>query len=145
MADSPRKIYLGHIADCLRRIKKADGYNTNAGDLVTLEPAPKLDSDAGFIAVVWSRQQRATQSAVVRVARSTTVDIVAKLPAKFATAQDTLDLIVSDIEQALVGQQTRFPTGYQYPEYQSAEPLAAAAADGWVGAVVTVAGHIPIR
>ena len=137
--------YLGHVADCLRRIRKADGYNTDAGALVTLEPAPKLASDAAFITVVWSRQVRATDQAVVRVSRSTTVDIIAKVPAAFTDAQGALDEIVADIEQALVDQQYRFPVGYQFPQYQSAEPLAAAAADGWVGVVVTVAGHIPIR
>lgn len=145
MADSPRKVYLGHIAECLKQIRKSDGYNTNAGATVTLEPGPKLADDAAFVTVVWSRQARATEPAVVRVARATTVDIVAKVPAKFTTAQEMLDAIVSDIELALDKQQYRFPVGYQSPQYQSAEPLAAAAADGWVGVVVTVAGHIPIR
>lgn len=145
MADSPRKVYLGHVAACLQQIQKALGYNTDGGLLVTLEPTPKVAADDAFIAVVWSRQSRATDPAVVRVARSTTVDIIAKVPASFNDAQETLDAIVADIEHALADQQYRFPVGYQFPQYQSAEPLAAAAADGWVGVVVTVAGHIPIR
>lgn len=142
---SPRAIYLAALADCLRRIQKADGYATDAGQLVTLEPAPKLsEDDAAFIAVVWSRQQRSPEAAVTRTHRATTVDIVAKVPASFNDAQHQLDLIVQDIERALANQQFRFPAGYQFPQYQSAEPLAAAAAAGWVGVVVTVTGNIPI-
>jgi len=145
MADSPRKVYLGHIADCLRRITKAAGYNTDAGALVTLEPAPKVADDAAFVTVVWEGQARATDAAVARTHRATTVNIVAKVPATFTNAQSVLDAITQDIEQALADQQYRFPTGYQFPQYQSARPEAAAAADGWVAVVVVVTGHIPIR
>lgn len=142
---SPRALYLGHIADCLKRIKKTDGYNTDAGSSVTLEPAPNVASDADFITVVWARQARGDSDATRRTHRLTTVDIVAKVAARYDDAQARLDDIVSDIETALTDQQFRYPVGYQAPQYLSAEPLAAAAADGWVGAIVTVAGHIPIR
>lgn len=145
MADSPRKVYLSALADCLRRIRKADGYATDAGEMVTLEPAPKLADNAPFITPVWSRQARATDPAVLRTTRATTVDIIAKVPAVYTRAQEALDEIVADIERALEDQRFRFPVGYQFPQYQSAEPIAAAAADGWVGVVVTVAGHIPIQ
>lgn len=143
---SPRATYLSTIADCLRRITQANGYATNAGALVTLEPAPALAEDeAPFVTAVWSRQQRPAEPAVARTHRATTVDIVAKVPARFDAAQHQLDLIVGDIERALQDQQFRFPNGYQFPQYQSAEPLAAAAAAGWVGAVITVTGNIPIH
>lgn len=142
---SPRAIYLGHIADCLKRIRTADGYNTDAGATVTLEPTPKVASDADFVAVVWSRQARGDSDATRRTHRLTTVDVVAKVSTRYDNAQGRLDAIVSDIERALADQQFRYPVGYQAPQYQSAEPLAAAAADGWVGVIVTVAGHIPIR
>ena len=143
---SPRAIDLGHVADCLRRIRKADGYSTDAGLLVTLEPAPKLaEDDAPFVTVVWSRQTRPTDPALARVKRLTNVDIVAKVPAHYDEAQEQLDLIVQDIEDALRAQQYRFPTGYEFPQYQSAVPLIADPAAGWVGAVVSVTGHIPIH
>lgn len=143
---SPRAIYLEAIAACMRQIKQADGYNTNAGDSVTLEPTPKLaESDEAFIAVVWSRQARGTEPAVVKTSRATTVDIIARVPASLADARERLDLILEDIESALARQQWRFPVGYQAPQYQSAEPLLAPAGAGWIGVQVTVGGHIPIH
>lgn len=143
---SPRAIYLDAVADCMRQILQSGGYNTNAGQTVTLEPTPKLaESDEPFIAVVWSRQVRATEPAVVRTHRATTVDIVARVPAQLTDARERLDLIVQDIESALARQEVRFPVGYQFPVYQSAEPLLAPAGAGWVGVQVTVAGNIPIH
>lgn len=146
MAESPRKIYLGHIADCLRRIRASAGYNTDAGLAVTLEPVPAVTEDGKpVLAPVWERQARPTDPAAARTKRLTTVAIFAKLPAAYDRAQHVLDLIVQDVEACLRDQQFRFPPGYDFPQYQSAEPIAASAAAGWVGAVITVTGHIPIH
>ena len=142
---SPRTVLLEAFRDCLARIQVAAGYNTNAGSAVTLEPAPHLHSEAAFIAPVWARQQRATQAAIERTHRLTTVDVVAKVPAALANAQEVLDAIVADIEQAMDEQQFRFPHRYEFPKYQSAEPLAANVTAGWIGAVVTYTSHIPIK
>ena len=38
VVSSPRATWLGAIAACLQGIKKVDGYNTDAGLTVTLEP-----------------------------------------------------------------------------------------------------------
>lgn len=142
---SPRTVLLEAVRDCLARIQVADGYNTDAGSAMTLEPAPQLASDAAFITVVWSRQQRATDAAVVRTHRLTTIDVVAKVPAQLGDAQEILDAIVADIEQAMADQQYRYPVGYEFPKYQSAEPLAANVTAGWIGTVVTYSSHIPIK
>ncbi|MDH7453583.1 hypothetical protein QF205_10965 [Luteimonas composti] len=143
---SPRAVYLDCIAQCMRQILQSSGYNTNAGLAVTLEPTPKLaESDEAFIAVVWSRQARATEPAVTRTSRATTVDIIARVPATLTDARERLDLIVEDIETALAKQEVRFPVGYQYPQYQSAEPLVPPAGAAWIGVQVTVTGFIPIH
>lgn len=134
------------IVTCLQRIKQVNGYNTDAGNVVTLEPHPVLgESVSAEIGVVWVRQERAQQDAVRRTHRLTTVRIVAYLPTPYAERQDALDDIVTDIETALSDQQFRFPASYEFPKYQSAEPVVSAPADGWVAAVITVTGHIPIR
>ena len=92
---SPRATYLDCVAQCMRQILQSGGYNTNAGLSVTLEPTPKLaESDEPFIAVVWSRQARATEAAVVRTSRATTIDIIARVPATLTDARERLDLIV---------------------------------------------------
>ena len=143
---SPRATWLGAVAACLQRIKKVDGYLTDAGAAVTLEPHPVLgEATAAEVGVIWTRQERPQQDATRRTHRLTTVRIVAYLPATYNARQDALDDIVTDIEAALADQQFRFPAGYEFPKYQSAEPVVSAPADGWVAAVITVTGHIPIR
>lgn len=144
--NSPRTVWLGAIADCLRRITPGAGYLTDAGAMVTLEPHPVLgEASTAQVGVVWVRQERAQQDAVRRTHRLTTARIVAYLPATYNARQDALDDIVADIETALADQQFRFPNGYEFPKYQSAEPVVSAPADGWVAAIITVTGHIPIR
>ncbi len=143
---SPRATYLAAFQTILSRITQANGFQTDAGLLFSLEPAPALaEDDTPFITAVWSRQARPTEVARVRTHRLTTIDVVARLPTTYKDAQETLDLIVADIEAAFQGQQPLFPVGYEFPQYQSAAPLPAAAASGVCGVVVTYAGHIPIR
>lgn len=142
---SPRATYLEAVADCLRRILRANGYNTDAGALVTLEPEPVAPDEEKkpFVTVVWSRQRRPAEVAVARTHRATDLSIIAKLPADYARAQEQLDLMVQDIERALADQQYRFPTGYQFPQYQSAEPIPSLVGGGWAGVVINVTGNIP--
>lgn len=142
---SPRSTLLLAVADCLRRIKKADGYRTDVGNKVTLEPAPRLEGDDDFVTVVWSSQVRAQDAAASRNKRLTTLDVVAKVKASLPKAQDTLDAIVSDIEQAMDAQAFRYPDGYDVPRYQGATPLRDGVAPGWIAVAVTYTSHIPIR
>lgn len=140
-------VYLRAIAACLQRIRKADGYLTDAGSLVTLEPLPVLsEDDAPFIAVLWSRQERATDPARVQHARLTTVQVICKVPSAIGSAKALLDDMVTDIETALERQYAGFPRGYEFPKFRAAEPLTPAnPADGWTGVLITLSGHIPIR
>ena len=142
---SPREVLLTAIADCLRRVRVADGYQTDAGSSVTLEPAPALDGDVAFIAVVWAAQSRPTEPAVIRTHRLTTVRIVAHVPARVQNARDVIDQITSDIERAMTDQAYRYPQGYSVPQYQGAEPIVGASADRWVGVGVTYVSNIPIQ
>ena len=144
---SPRKILLACVEDALKRIKTADGYITNAGLHVTQEPAPVIADDAAeFIAVVWNRQERATDPALVRTHRLTTFSVLAKVPAKLTEAQSRLDDLTTDIESAMADQQFRYPVGFEFPKYQSAEPLVPKQiTDGWIGVSIAYASHIPIR
>lgn len=142
---SPRDTYLKAVVECLQQIRKSNGFRTDIGEKVTGEPAPKVADDAEFVTVVWGRQDRPADPGLARTSRLTTLQIMAKVPAGLDDAQERIDQVLSDIERALDGQLTRFPTGYQFPQYQSAEPLNGAAADGWAGVVVTATGHIPKR
>ena len=147
MNNSPREDLLNAIAGLLGEIQQANGYLTDAGQAVTREPTPVLAETADeFVTVVWSRQQRATEPALVRTHRLTTVQVIAKVPASLTDAQARLDAITTDIEVAMDRRQTAFPTGYQYPQYQAAEPLVPQPhTAGWIGVSMTYTSHIPIR
>ncbi len=143
---SARTTFLAAIKDCLARIRQADGYLTDAGALATLEPAPVLaDEKTPFLTIVWERQARATEPALARTHRLTTVRVIAKIPAASEEAQAWIDAVTDDIERAMSAQHFRFPVGHQVPQYQSAEPLTGPLASGWVGVIFTFTSHIPIR
>ena len=144
---SPRETLRAAVRDCLVRIQQVDGYITNAGSYVELEPGPVASSDDSteFITVVVSGQARATDPALIRTHRKTTVSIVAKLPAALTEVQSRLDAVVTDIEKAMADQQFRYPVGVQFPQYESMAPMVPAPTDKWVGAVLTYTSHILIQ
>lgn len=143
----PRTILLQAVGGVLERIRVADGYNTDAGASVTLEPAPKLSEGSHeFITVVWARQDRATDPALANTHRLTTFNVLAKVPTELERAQEVLDQITEDIETAMADRQASYPVGYQFPQYRSAEPMAPEnIASGWIGVNVTYTSHIPKR
>ncbi|MCH6484244.1 hypothetical protein MMG85_11815 [Pseudoxanthomonas sp. LH2527] len=144
---SPREMLLTRIAECLQRIRVADGYLTDAGLTVTREPAPVIgEAEAAFIAVVWDKQDRAVDPARSNTSRLTTVQVLAKVPATLANAQAKLDALTTDIEEAMADQAFRYPVGFQFPQYQSAQPLAPQqVGQAWIGVAITYTSHIPIR
>ncbi|HWH75551.1 MAG TPA: hypothetical protein VNV16_14935 [Methylibium sp.] len=142
----PRSVLLAAFKACLERIKVVDGYETDAGLVATLEPAPVLAEDGrAFLTIVWERQARASDPALLRSHRLTTVRVIAKLQADSTEAQAWIDAVATDIERAMADQRFRFPVGYQFPQYQSAEPLTGPPASGWVGVIFTFTSHTPIR
>lgn len=142
----PRRILLEAVQGALQRIRIADGYHTDIGLRVIVEPAPLKEEEAGdLVVVVWSRQERSSIPATQNIARLTTFQVIAKVPATLADSQERLDLMVDDIERAMADQQYRYPVGYRMPQYESAEPLAGKVSAGWIGVALTYTTHIPIR
>ena len=144
---SSRESLLTCVQQSLQRITTENGYETDAGLTVTREPAPLLAEEVEeFIAVVWAKQERASEPALLRTHRLTTVQVIAKVRAGMAEAQARLDAITEDIESAMADQQFRYPTGFQYPQYQAAEPLVPQQITlGWIGVSIAYTSHIPIR
>src|SRR5690606_40461220 len=116
---SPRDTYLTAVVECLQQIRTSNGFLTDIGANVTREPAPKVADDAEFVTVVWGRQDRPADPGLARTSRLTTLQIMAKVPAALDDAQERIDQVLSDIERALDGQLTKFPTGYQFPDRKS--------------------------
>lgn len=134
------------VQTCLQRISQANGYATDAGALVTLEPAPVVAEDGNeFVAVVWNRQARASDPALTRTHRLTELQIIAKVPATLQDAQARVDAISDDIERAMAERYADFPQRIQFPVYQSAEPFSGPITASWVGVTFTFTSHIPIK
>ncbi|MBV6799749.1 hypothetical protein [Xanthomonas euvesicatoria] len=141
---SPREQLRAAVGSCLQRISVANGYQTDAGASLTLEPG-QVDEDANAVlTVLVAKQQRASESALTRTHRLTTLVVVVKAPAPLDTAQARLDALVADIELAMANQQFRYPPGIQFPQYVSMEPVKPEAGMSWVGALLTYQTHIPI-
>ncbi|WP_052772737.1 hypothetical protein [Luteimonas sp. FCS-9] len=134
------------FAECLGRIRRADGYHTDAGAWVTTEAGMVPDSQGIVIGLVVGKQERATDRAVVRTHRLTSVGVILKLHADIDDAIEQQDRILSDLDRALdPTQKFRFPRGYQFPEFQTMEPAPVQQGAGWTGVVVVYSSHIPIH
>lgn len=141
---SPRETLRTAMQACLQRITLANGYLTNAGQHVTLEPGQLDESAVAVIAVVVAGQARATEPAVQRTHRLTTLGVIVKVPAALDQAQARLDAVVDDVERCMADQQFRFPQGHSFPRYVDLQPIKPEAGMGWVGAVVQYQSNIPI-
>jgi hypothetical protein len=142
---SSRADLLAAVKANLQRIAKAGGYQTDIGAAVTTEPTQAQDDADAIVAVLVERQQRATDAAVTRTHRLTTVAVVAKAQAADTRqAMAMIDAIVDDIERAMADRQSTYPTGIQAPQFAEMEPLVPEAGSRWVGAVIRYTTHVPI-
>ncbi|QHG87933.1 hypothetical protein ACCQ13_14680 [Xanthomonas sp. NCPPB 1638] len=142
---SPRETLRTAVGACLQRISIAGGYQTDAGASFTLEPG-QVDEDAtAVLTVLVAKQERASDAALTRTHRLTTLVVVIKVPAPLDTAQARLDAAVADVEEAMADQQYRYPPRVQCPQYISMEPVKPEAGMSWVGALLTYQSHIPIK
>lgn len=145
MADlTPRRRLLQAFVTNVQAIAPSAGYRTNIGAVVTLEPG-QLDPDQvdDGLAIYIEKQERATDPAVLRTHRLTTVALVVKRKT-VDTAEASLDDVIDDIERALLNRQPTWPTGFGQPQFQSMEPLRAPAGADWVGAIIRYTSHTPI-
>lgn len=141
---SSRADLLAVVAANLRRIKREDGYQTDVGLYVTTEPTQVQDDAAAVVAVLIEGQVRATDPAVVRTHRLTTLAVVVK-----AQADDTrqamalVDAMTDDVEAAMDERQPAYVPGIQNPQFASMEPLVPEPGSRWVGAVLRYSTHLP--
>lgn len=141
---SPRETLRAAVGDCLQRISTDGGYQTNAGAAFTLEPGQVNEDATAVLTALVAKQERASDAALVRTHRLTTLVILIKMPAPLDTAQARLDAAVADVERAMADQQFRYPPRIQVPQYVSMEPVKPEAGMSWVGALLTYQSHIPI-
>jgi hypothetical protein len=142
---TPRRLLLRAFEANLAGAQTGDGYRTDIGRVVTLEPG-QLDPEEvdDGVAVYIERQVRATDPALLRTHRLTTVAVLVKRKALLA-AEAALDDVVDDIERVLLNRQQSWPKGFSAPAYLEMEPLRAPASADWIGALLRYTSHIPIR
>ncbi len=124
------------VRTCLTRITPGNGYRTNAGATVELEPGQVRDDQDEFLAVVLEGMSAPLNPALRAIGRAVTVAIIAKVPSDRDNAQLRLHEIIEDVERAMQDQQSRFPQGTDFPKFASVERIPQADGLKWVGAVI---------
>jgi len=143
---SPRQRMCKAITERLCKIRITDGFHTDAGLDVVLEPLPALAEDGRtFIVVVWSQQTRPTDPAIMRTHRLTAFEVIARVPAAQGEAQQQLDAITADIERAMAAPLPSWPSGHTAPQYHEAKPMPTEFGSGYTGVGITYHSHIPIH
>lgn len=145
MAEPTTLTLLKAMEACLQLIQVANGYHTDAGNHVTLEPHQVPDSQGALIALVVESKDAATAAAVSRTHRQVTAIAIIKVAVDMDAAQEKIHQIMDDVEQAFDGKQATFPKGYTYPAFVDAKPITPAEGMAWVGAQVRFTSHVPKR
>ncbi len=143
---SPRRQLLLAMEKTLQLISVENGYLTDAGAGWTLEPKPGDQDTQAVLTALIEKQQRPESPSKASTHRLTTVSVIAKVPADTDGYQQTLDDLVTDIEEAMDSSDVarNFPNGIQVPVYVGMEPLMPEKASaGWVGVLITYQSHIP--
>ena len=141
MADPLSWQLLEAVQEALEQILKANGYRTDAGAAVTLEPGQVLDDATEFLAVVLDSMNASLNPALRVSGRAVVVAIIAKVPTELDDAQLRLHEILEDVELAMKDQQKLFPEGLDYPKFISMERLPPAEGLKWTGAVIRYAAN----
>ena len=142
MAESVTWQLLGDVEACLQRITVANGYRTNAGLAVTLEPSRVPDTGDAVIAVALGRLDPPDQPALARTHRKVSVLIVAKVAVDDPDDQARLHDLLADITAALDGQASSFGPGRSAPVFVSATPIPPEAGVKWLGLSVIYSAHV---
>lgn len=142
---SSRSLLLDAVEANLKRITRAAGYHTDAGLYFTREPTQVPDAQAAVVAAIVERQQRATDPAVLRTHRLTTLLVVIKAQGDTREVQQLLDDVVSDVERAMADRAFTYPAGIQAPQYAEMQPLPPDTGQKWSGALLRFTTHVPIH
>jgi hypothetical protein len=141
MADPPSWKLLQAMETRLQTISVANGYHTDAGATVTLEPAPEWEEGRDYyVAPVLDTVGRSASPARrPRDARAATVAVLAMVKVSRADAQSLLHKLLFDLDKAFPSEQpamAQVQGGTRYPRYLSTEVLPRKEGSKWIGALV---------
>lgn len=108
---------------CLVGISTANGYYTNAGATVSLEPG-QIPADAGLaVAVVMDNLRAVTDGVATNTLQSVEILVFAKVSTLQTDAQLRLHELIDDVKTAFINQQTLFAVGTTFPRLLTARPI----------------------
>jgi len=136
-------IMLQAVQANLEQITVANGFHTNAGEVVELELGQKLDGAPAFIAVIFNSSRPSEDPNRKRITADVFFTIVVKVPIGAETAQQTSHRMIDDVETAMAGKQTTYPMGISMPTWLRTDPLPDQEAMKWVGAYVRYQSSMP--
>ena len=146
MPDTPRTWQLlTAMQASMALILQANGYYTDAGAYVTLEPTQIPDGEPALVALVLENLGRATDPALARRGRLATVVAIIKVPTVGDDRQIRLHEAIQDVERCFDAQQGRFAVGLQWPQFVDSKVIPPVDGLGWIGAEVRFQSHVTLR
>lgn len=133
---------LAAFETCLQAITVANGFNTDAGTVVTREPAQVPDEQGSVLAVVLESMRRPEDPAIRGAGFMVNVAVLAKVGTGMNNAQQRLHELIDDIQRAMTDRRDQFPVGAQYPRFLEARVIPPAEGMKWIGADVRFSAHV---
>lgn len=143
MADHPLELLLARCEEALATVQVANGYRTDAGSVVTTEPASLSDQDAPAVSLCVYLDQVGRPSDPAQREHGWLTDLIVvgkRAHAIDQAQQGSIDLLV-DIERAMATR-VDFPRGGQAPRFQEAKFITRLEGLPWVGVVIRYSAHI---
>lgn len=131
---------------CLQRISVANGFYTEAGATVTLEPG-QVSPDADLTLAVVLDALSVSESDAGKYNQAfyqAGVLVFAKVGVQQTDAQIRLHELIADVRKAFMYQQATFPSGIQFPRFISATPIPPAEGILWVGWEIRFTAQVPV-
>lgn len=136
------------IETCVKRIRVADGYLTDIGQMVVREVAQQDEADLPdtYATVVLSEIMPANQPAVFRTHAEVVASVLVMLRHGHAPdAQYRMHCAIADVQRCLRNAQRDFPPGMRFPRFVSARLLPPVEGMAWAGVEVRFAAHVPLQ
>lgn len=130
------------VKTCLQSVLIANGYHTDAGATVTLEPTQEPNDSQPLLCVFLDGASQSPDPALRRVGQDVSIMVVGKVKAQQGSEQLTQHQILADIHMALAGQQKRFPLGGRFPVFEEAKFINRVEGLSWVGVAVRFSAQI---
>ena len=142
--------YIGRIVSLLGNITVANGYNTNAGLVVTREPAQIELQDPERIVVLLDAMRAPEDPAMRKIGLQLVIAVVGQVKTGIDDTQLRMHKVAADIHRAMSDTALRvahFAPGNEWPVPQFIESSVVPPSEGmkWVGAAARYSATLRLR